>query len=476
MPTFPHSADLSRRQLLEGMAAAVVACTVKSTARAVSGAEVAGYVDMHTHLGQTWNSTELLTAEVLLRWMDSRSIEQAVVLPLVSPEASSYPLTTDFVLTQTKPHRDRLIPFCSIDPRTSFSGGKQGLVDMLKIYIDAGARGFGEHKPGIAFDDPRNLLVFAACQEVGLPVLFHLDAQRNTDKPGLPGLEKVLRETPECVFIGHGPGWWASISGDADDLGGYPKGKVVPGGAIDRLMDAYPNIYGELSAGSGANAILRDREFGREFLIRRQDRVMFGSDFLSPGQHVPQFELFEQQLDLPDNVRGARAARECSQAARIIRVRLRDVSRGGTFPVFPGLGPGAGPAPARLGNGKPGAPCVGETRRCLSASSVVSLRHRVSAAAGSTMRRNPPLFNDLDRYWQDESMPWHAGCFWIRSPQFVDTQQQEPHRCQDPSKSKPPPNQTRISPAAHTRRMIAVLLGSKNVPLTTASSRTWTTS
>ena len=102
------------------------------------------------------------------------------------------------------------------------------MVDMLKRYIDAGAKGFGEHKPGIAFDDPRNLNLFAACAEAKLPVLFHLDNQRNTDQPGLPGLEKVLQETPQGTFIGHGPGWWASISGDITQagLGGYPKGKV----------------------------------------------------------------------------------------------------------------------------------------------------------------------------------------------------------------------------------------------------------
>jgi len=264
----------------------------------------AGYIDMHTHLGQTWNSTETLTAEVLLRWMDAHHIARAVVLPLISPESSSYPLTSDFVLAETKPHRDRLIPFCSIDPRTSFSGGHQGLVDMLKRYVDAGAKGFGEHKPGIAFDDPRNLRLFAACAEAKLPVLFHLDNQRNTDKPGLPGLEKVLQETPQGTFIGHGPGWWASISGDATqaDLAGYPRGEVADGGAIDRLMEKYPNIYGELSAGSGANSISRDLEFGHKFLVRRQDRIMFGTDFLAPEQQVKQFELFEQLLKLPTDV------------------------------------------------------------------------------------------------------------------------------------------------------------------------------
>ena len=110
-----------------------------------------------------------------------------------------------------------------------------------------------------------------------------------------------MRSFPELIFIGHGPGWWASISGDIKTLGGYPKGPVQPGGGIDRLMDKYPNIYGDLSAGSGANAIARDKKFGRDFLIRRQARLIFGTDYLPPGQHVPQFELYDN-LDLPKEV------------------------------------------------------------------------------------------------------------------------------------------------------------------------------
>lgn len=261
------------------------------------------YVDVHTHLGQTWNTTAALTAEDLLGWMDANDVAQAVVLPLVSPESSSYPLTTDFVLAQTKPHRDRLIPFCALDPRTSYGGGLPALVAMLKRWVDQGARGFGEHKPGVRFDDPRNMALYAACGELKLPVLFHIDEQRNMDAPGLPGLEKALKEHPETVFIGHGPGWWASISGDVKqaDLGGYPKGPVTPGGAIDTLMEKYANLYGDLSAGSGASAITRDAAFGRDFLIRRADRLMFGTDFLSPGQEVPQLVLY-RQLDLPADV------------------------------------------------------------------------------------------------------------------------------------------------------------------------------
>ncbi len=290
---------LSRRGLLAaGLGAAWALPTW-----AQKGNSTPGFFDVHTHLGQTWNTRPALSPGELLRWMDAHGVERAVVLPLVSPEASSYLLTTEFVLRVTRPHRDRLIPFCAVDPRTSYQGGRRGLRDMLRRYQDQGCRGFGEHKPGVAMDDPRNLRVFEVCGELGLPVLLHLDNQRNWDRPGLPALQRVLKRVPHCIFIGHGPGWWANISAQVTkkDMQTYPRGPVVPGGAIDRLMEKFPNLYGDLSAGSGANAIARDLKFGREFLIRRADRLLFGTDFLYPGQPVPQFELMKK-LQLPQPV------------------------------------------------------------------------------------------------------------------------------------------------------------------------------
>ena len=276
------------------------------------------FIDVHTHLGQIWNTTRELTAAGLLKWMDEHQVERAVVLPAVSPEACSFPLTTDFVLAQTKPHRDRLIPFCAVDPRTAYNGKRHGLKHMLRQWVDQGVKGFGEHKPGVPIDHPGSMDIYAVCGELKLPLLLHLDEQRNTDEPGLPGLEKVLKQNPDTVFIGHGPGWWASISGGttAVDLGGYPTGPVADGGAIDRLMDAYPNLYGDLSAGSGAGALSRDMAFGRQFMIRRADRLLFGTDYLSPGQEVPQFDVWKQ-LDLPPEV-AAKIARE--NAIRVLRL------------------------------------------------------------------------------------------------------------------------------------------------------------
>lgn len=258
-------------------------------------------IDVHVHLGQPWNERRALTAEVLLRWMDAQRIERAWVLPLVSPEAWYYPISTDWVLQQTRPFRERLIPFCAVDPRTAVFGGRGAFVDLIRRYRDGGARGFGEHKWGGAIDDPRNIELIGVCAEEQLPVLFHLDNDRNTDGPGLPGLERLLTAVPTATLIGHGPGWWASISQAVNqtDLGGYPRGPVAPGGALDRLLARYPRLYADLSAGSGYNAIHRDREFGRQFLLRHASQILFGTDYLAEEQIVEQFDLIES-LELPN--------------------------------------------------------------------------------------------------------------------------------------------------------------------------------
>jgi predicted TIM-barrel fold metal-dependent hydrolase len=309
---------LSRRAFLLRSGAAACAgmmsaCAGRDNAAPARPFPPGRFVDIHVHLGRTWNHSRELAAAQLLEWMDAGSIAQAAVLPLVSPEASSYPLPTEFVLAATRPHRDRLIPFAAIDPRTSYTGGAPALRGLLRDYADQGARGFGEHKPGLRIDDPRSMALYEACGELGLPVLFHLDRERNLDEPGLPGLERVLQAFPRTHFIGHGPGWWASISGTATaaDLGGYPQGPVAPGGAIDRLMDVYPNLHGDLSAGSGAGALARDREFARGFLIRRAGRLLFGTDYLEPGQKVPQLELLDE-FQLPPAVE----AEICRENAR----------------------------------------------------------------------------------------------------------------------------------------------------------------
>jgi uncharacterized protein len=299
----------SRRNLL---AATLVASAPVTSSR--SGERVPRkyrYIDIHTHVGRYYWGKDL-TLPGLLKLMDRHDIERACVLPLVSPESTVFPQTSDDALAAFHAHPDRIIPFCCIDPRTN-SGNLQragrldlkSMTEVLTRFRDLGAKGFGEHQVGLPFDHPLMMTVYEACARVGLPILFHLDDIRGSDTPGLPRLERVLKSFPDLPMIGHAAGFWASISGDAgpEDFRRYLSAlkPVAPGGALDRLLGTYPNLYGDLSEPGGYWAIHRDEAFGRAFLIRWADRLLFGTDFLQADQEVPQFDLLDS-LNLPDAV------------------------------------------------------------------------------------------------------------------------------------------------------------------------------
>jgi predicted TIM-barrel fold metal-dependent hydrolase len=89
----------------------------------------------------------------------------------------------------------------------------------------------------------------------------------------------MLERYPRVAFIGHAQTWWANIDrGHADQSTLYPKGPVTAGGLTDRYLRDYANMYGDLSAGSGLNALTRDEDFTRDFLTRHQDKLLYGSD------------------------------------------------------------------------------------------------------------------------------------------------------------------------------------------------------
>jgi predicted TIM-barrel fold metal-dependent hydrolase len=304
-------ANLSRRQFHQTTLAAG-ALAVASAVHAGNQAPKNKYIDMHTHVG-TFYHRNPLTAGELVRMMDQHGIEKACVLPLVSPESTMYLQPTEGAIAAATAHPDRLIAFCCLDARVSTTNparyghvaGVRGMIEILDRYKQDGARGFGEHKVGLPFDHPQMMMIYEACDKLELPILFHLDDLRGIDTPGLPRLENVLKAFPKLPLIGHAAGFWASISGDATfaDFGRYPEvpKPTTPGGALDRLMEKYPNLYGDLSEPGGEKALTRDLKFGREFIVRNAKQLVFGTDFLMGGQQIPQFELLDS-LELPKDV------------------------------------------------------------------------------------------------------------------------------------------------------------------------------
>jgi predicted TIM-barrel fold metal-dependent hydrolase len=53
---------------------------------------------------------------------------------------------------------------------------------------------------------------------------------------------------------------------------------VKRGGLTDKWLSDFPNLYEDMSANSGNNALSRDPDFSPDFVARHQDKLIFGSD------------------------------------------------------------------------------------------------------------------------------------------------------------------------------------------------------
>jgi hypothetical protein len=95
---------------------------------------------------------------------------------------------------------------------------------------------------------------------------------------GFKNFEAMLKAYPKTRFIGHADAFWANVSADYANEVAYPAGRIKPGGVTDKLLGDYANLFGDLSANSGNNALSRDPEFTNGFLKRHQDKLIFGSD------------------------------------------------------------------------------------------------------------------------------------------------------------------------------------------------------
>jgi uncharacterized protein len=151
---------------------------------------------------------------------------------------------------------------------------------VIEKYLKLGAIGIGEQKFQVDCDSKYIQLIAEIARDHRVPVLLHF--QHGKYNTGFERFHKILEKYPTVNFIGHAQTWWGNIDRNHDQSVMYPKTKVTRGGITDRLLSDYPNIYGDLSAGSGLNALLRDEDHAVEFLRRHQDKLMYGSDCNDP--------------------------------------------------------------------------------------------------------------------------------------------------------------------------------------------------
>ncbi len=147
---------------------------------------------------------------------------------------------------------------------------------VLERHLRLGAKGIGEQKFPVACDSQAMQLVYSIARDFDVPVLIHF--QHEAYNTGIERFHAMLERFPTVNFIGHAQTWWGNVDANHDQAVMYPKTPVTPGGITDRLLSDYANMYGDLSAGSGLNSMLRDEEHAGRFLERHQDRLLWASD------------------------------------------------------------------------------------------------------------------------------------------------------------------------------------------------------
>ncbi len=261
--------SFSRRSFLQTAASLSSAFAMSSVGNAFETALPQKLLDCHLHINHFDRSIE-----DTLKHMDATGTTQAFVLPLETGEGGVL-LRSETVLHAFHQYKDRLIPFCQTDLR------KPDALERIQAYHLLGCRGVGEQKEQLPLNDKRVEAVIALCDELNWPITIHFQDGAGGFNQGMAEhLETYLKRYRKVRIIGHAQTWWANISADVPDPGTslYPSGPVKPGGLLDRLMSEYPNLYADMSAGSGYGALTRDENFTAAFFERHPKQFLFGSD------------------------------------------------------------------------------------------------------------------------------------------------------------------------------------------------------
>jgi predicted TIM-barrel fold metal-dependent hydrolase len=221
-----------------------------------------GKIDMHEHYWVTGN------IDLFLKALGCFGISKVVLLPTGSPPDNKfYKVNWAFLMMWAKHYPDQIIPFCTIDEADPHAA------ELVEQYILEGAKGIkliGGHPD--YYDEPLNsenmYKVYQKAAEYHVPVLLHgslINIPELQDQ-----LDQVYSDFPEVTFI-HAHYGNTLMKGIHLDV-------------IAELLDKHPNLYIDLSMGGGITAyhcyLKQDLETIRNFVIKYQDRILFGSDLI----------------------------------------------------------------------------------------------------------------------------------------------------------------------------------------------------
>jgi predicted TIM-barrel fold metal-dependent hydrolase len=183
----------------------------------------------------------------------------------------------------------------------------RGQISGLKLFKDFGLRYRNWEGSLIAIDDPRWDPIWAACGELGLPVIMHTADPSAFFEPITPANERFyelqvhpdwsfaapeypsrteLHEARNRVFERHPKTTFiaAHFGNDGEDLT-----------QLSGWLDRYPNVVVEFA--SRINELGRQPYSARRFFDRYQDRILFGTDGPWPESRLRIYWRFLETRD-----------------------------------------------------------------------------------------------------------------------------------------------------------------------------------
>jgi predicted TIM-barrel fold metal-dependent hydrolase len=274
----PFSRPLSRRRLLGHAGLLLAPSLLRAADEPPATRPVEPIIDIHQHTNYSGR-----TDAQLLRHQRAMGVTQTLLLPAgsVVKRPSTHDGQTNGLAAGCGGNQT-VVKIAHEHPGEYFFYANEvpDLPDARQViskYLRMGGLGIGEQKFNVPCDSPPIEQIAEIAGEFGVPVLLHF--QEGMFNEHFTDFHKILEKFPKVNFIGHAQTVWAYTDKNYNnpaDL--YPHGKVTPGGVTDQYLTHFPNMWADVSAGSGLNFLLRDEEHARGFLDRHQDRILFGSD------------------------------------------------------------------------------------------------------------------------------------------------------------------------------------------------------
>jgi len=265
-------------------------------------------IDIHSHQPSPISSAQF---DTLVKQMDGLNLQ----LLVNASGASGDQLVRSVAAIKNSAHPTRMVMFAQINFRDVGPGFGQRAAQQLEADVKAGALGLGELMKGfgltarktdgsrLMLDDPELDPIWDTAARLNIPVLIHtadpqeffqpltyqnerwlemsLYPDRRYPPERFPTFETLMGERdrlfkkhPKTTFIAAHMGW------HANDLA-----------RLARMFDEMPNVYGEV--GAVLYDLGRQPRTARDFMVKYQDRVLFGKDSYQPDEYPYFWRTFE---------------------------------------------------------------------------------------------------------------------------------------------------------------------------------------